>query len=568
MGFKVLAALAAPAILLSACATNAPMMAARQTTSSAAEAGRSPYGMFLAGQSALNAGDSEKAARYFDMARLSGDGDSSEVDERAFSAALLAGDISKAAALAPTAPETSEAVKRLAALTVGVELLAEGKAKAAQTELGSTAIGFPHRSAAVLLAPWAAAAAGDVEASLIRPQAPGDKMVDYFGQLAQGMLYERAKRFDEAETDFKAVTSGAQPAELAISAYGAFLERRGRRLDAVALYDAALARNPDSLSLVAAKQRAAAGKAAPQPLSIREGAAQALLAPAATMVQARQSQLALAYLRMTLRLDPKRDDAWLMVGDLMAVAGDQAAARAAYAKPRPGTSEHVVAQVKLAWTYQNGGDKAEALRLARAAAAEGGEDQKVNLADLLRANEQYDEAVQILTQVINSQGAKPDWRLLYARGVSQEELGAWKDAEKDLQAALALQPEDAELLNYLGYMWIDRGEHVKEGMAMVQKAVGTNPRSGPMVDSLGWAYYRLGDYKMAVQKLEEAVELEAGDPEINGHLGDAYWKAGRQDEARFQWRRVLTLDPDAKMKEETERKLASPDGPPQKVAGQ
>jgi Flp pilus assembly protein TadD len=106
-------------------------------------------------------------------------------------------------------------------------------------------------------------------------------------------------------------------------------------------------------------------------------------------------------------------------------------------------------------------------------------------------------------------------------------------------------------------------------MAMVEKAVAADPRSGAMVDSLGWAYYRMGDYKQAVEKLEEAVELEAGDPEINDHLGDAYWRVGRRDEARFQWRSVLTLKPDDKIKASAEAKLASglgPDGPTPKLA--
>src|SRR5690606_9367723 len=103
----------------------------------------------------------------------------------------------------------------------------------------------------------------------------------------------------------------------------------------------------------------------------------------------------------------------------------------------------------------------------------------------------------------------------------------------------------------------------------VEKAVASNPRSGAMIDSLGWAHYRMGDYKAAVEKLEQAVELEAGDPEINNHLGDAYWMAGRKDEAVFQWRRVLTLKPDAKIQADAEAKLASGLGPQApKLAGQ
>jgi Flp pilus assembly protein TadD len=91
---------------------------------------------------------------------------------------------------------------------------------------------------------------------------------------------------------------------------------------------------------------------------------------------------------------------------------------------------------------------------------------------------------------------------------------------------------------------------------MVRRAVSQNPRSGAMVDSLGWAYFRLGDFPKAVETLERAVELEPGDPELNNHLGDAYWRVGRRDEAGFQWKRVLTLDPDPKIKADAERKLA------------
>ena len=132
----------------------------------------------------------------------------------------------------------------------------------------------------------------------------------------------------------------------------------------------------------------------------------------------------------------------------------------------------------------------------------------------------------------------------------------------------ALRPDEPELLNYLGYAWIDRGERLPEALAMVEKAVAANPRSGAIVDSLGWAHYRLGDYKKAVEILEQAVELEAGDPEINNHLGDAYWMVGRKDEAGFQWRRVLTLKPDAKIKADAEKRLAEGLGPQPKLAGQ
>jgi Flp pilus assembly protein TadD len=178
----------------------------------------------------------------------------------------------------------------------------------------------------------------------------------------------------------------------------------------------------------------------------------------------------------------------------------------------------------------------------------------INLADLLRANERFSESADVMAPVLAS--SAPDWRLFFARGVSLERAGRWKEAERDLKEALRLNPDEPELLNYLGYSWIDRNENLGEALEMVRRAVSQNPRSGAMVDSLGWAHYRLGDFPRAVQTLEQAVELEPGDPEINNHLGDAYWRVGRREEAGFQWRRVLTLDPDPRIRADAERKLS------------
>ncbi|WP_374452147.1 tetratricopeptide repeat protein [Phenylobacterium sp.] len=553
---RLLVALA-PLLLVTACAT-APQDVA-WTPPADDGMGGSAYGAFLAGQGALNDGAGAEAAVYFERAEIEG-GSSDLLRDRAFTAAVLAGDIPKAAVLAPDGVDASEATKRLGQLVKAVELMAQGQGKEAQAALSGDAIGFPHRGAAALLAPWAAAMAGDTEGSLVRPEMRGDRVVDYFGQLGQAWLYERARRYDEAETDYKALTGGDAPGDIAVQAYGAFLERRNRRADAVALYDASLALQPNNENLIAARARAAAGKSAPAAPNLRQGAAQVLVAPAATMLAAKQEQLGLAYLRLALRLDPNRDTAWLMVGDIMEAAGDVNGARAAYARPKPGSSDYSAARGKLAWSYQNAKQSDVALKMAQEAAATGDAEAKLTYADLLRANERYDDSAQVLSGLIE-RSATPDWRLLYMRGVAYERAGHWPQGERDLKAALELRPDEPELLNYLGYTWIDRGERLAEALGMVERAVAANPQSGAMVDSLGWAHYRLGDYKKAVDLLEQAVELEAGDPEINNHLGDAYWRVGRRIEAEYQWRRVLTLDPDAKIKADVESKLASGQGP-------
>jgi Flp pilus assembly protein TadD len=259
----------------------------------------------------------------------------------------------------------------------------------------------------------------------------------------------------------------------------------------------------------------------------------------------------------------------VLVGDILSDVGDTDGARAAYLTPRPGSPEFVAARVKLAWSYQSAGNKDEALKIARDTYATAPDNRQgaTALADLLRANERYDESVKVLDGLIGGEGANPDWRLLYMRAVDYQESNRWADAEHDLTNALKHRPDEPELLNFLGYSWIDRGEKLHEALAMVQKAVNADPKSGAMLDSLGWGYYRLGDYQTAVEKLETAVALEAGDPDVNNHLGDAYWRVGRKVEARFQWNKVLTLEPTDKLREEVQAKLKNGMAPAVAMSG-
>ncbi|UAL12491.1 tetratricopeptide repeat protein [Caulobacter segnis] len=543
---------------LAACSTAPSEITMRGpvTASSAMFDTRTSYGQFLAGQAALRDGKSKEAATYFGTAAVLGE-DPGLIQERSFTALLLAGEISRAAAAAPTNADATEAVKRLGVLTRVVEAIAIGKGKDAQALLKTEPPGFPHQQAAALLAPWAAAAAGDSEGAIVQPTLRNDKLVQFFGQQGQARLFERAKRYDEAETDYKALTASAATASIFTLDYGGFLERRKRHADAVALYDTALRAAPADQGLLRARARAAA-KGAPPPLpTVRQGAAEGLVACAATFAGERQAQFALAYLRLALRLDPVRDEAWVLVGDLLNQNEDPRGAIEAYAHVPPGSPHYASAQSKTAWAWNDLGDKAKALEVARATATAvpSDRDAGVALADLLRAGGQWDESVAVLDPIIARESASPDWRLLYLRAVALEQAKRWPEAERDLQAALKINPDEPELLNFLGYTWIDRNEHLAEALGMVQKAVAARPQSGAMLDSLGWAYFRLGDYKTAVEKLEAAVEMEPGDPDVNGHLGDAYWKVGRTTEARFQWQRVLSLEPDDKQKAEAEAKL-------------
>lgn len=557
----------APLVLLTACATTgapAPQAGLKpaQDVAFGSSSPVSSYGLYLAGQAALNDDDSVVATDYFTRAEQTSL-DGAYFKEKAFIAALMSGDIARAARLSPTDEDTRVVIQRLSALTQVVAGIGEGDGKIAAETLASGRVTVPHRQAAILLTPWVAAMTGDKAASLARPELRGDRLVAVFGQLGQAQLFERAKRYDEAETDYMALAGIEGAGVLFAPDYGAFLERRGRWADAVAVYDKALTQAPRDTGLQAARARAVSKRGAPPLPTYRQGAARGLVAQAAQMLADRNYEMAIAYFRMALYLDPTRDEAKVLMGDAMAATKQADGAREAYASVKPTSSQYPVARSKLAWTYQTAKDSRSALRIAREGyeAAPTDDEAAVTYADLLRANEMFAESVTVMDGVIARAGPTPDWRLLYMRGVALERINRWPEAERDLQAALASEPNEPELLNFLGYSWIDRGERLTEAMDMVKRAVAASPRSGPIIDSLGWAYYRLGDYRNAVEQLEAAVLLEPSDPEINNHLGDAYWRVGRRIEAEFQWRRVLSLDPPAKIRAEAEAKLKGGMGP-------
>ncbi len=179
------------------------------------------------------------------------------------------------------------------------------------------------------------------------------------------------------------------------------------------------------------------------------------------------------------------------------------------------------------------------------------------LGSIMRARKRYDDAIGYYTRAINliQKPEKRHWAYWYSRGTSYERVKKWPLAEADLQRALLLYPDQPMVLNYLGYSWVDQNKNLKQGMALIEKAVALKPDDGYIVDSLGWAHYKVGNYKEAVRYLERAVELRPEDPVLNDHLGDALWRVGREREARYQWEQSLTLKPEMEDANRTKRKI-------------
>ena len=345
-----------------------------------------------------------------------------------------------------------------------------------------------------------------------------------------------------------AVLNAAVPSLRTAQLAGNFFERNGDAERAASLYDSLRSVSSRSTILLPKLPRPA-----PKPIvaDARAGLSETLLTLAAALNEQRGVSgpgSGLGFARLALRLSPGNSMAALLTAEILENHDRREEVTALLATVPPDDMLYEAAQIRLATNL----DLAEKTDEAAAGLRKLGErwrddpEPYLVLGDIYRARERFAEAVGAYDEAFRRMGPlQPQhWRQLYYRGISLERSGQWERAEADFKQALAFDGEQASVLNYLGYSWVDRGMNIPEAEEMIRKAVALRPEDGFIIDSLGWVYYRTGRYPEAVQELEKAVALEPADPTINEHLGDAYWKVGRQNEARFQWQRALRLEPE------------------------
>lgn len=259
---------------------------------------------------------------------------------------------------------------------------------------------------------------------------------------------------------------------------------------------------------------------------------------------------AILYARFATLLDPTLYEAKIILGNLFMVEERYHAALRVFDSVTGDGAFAEEAQIRYALTLsQLGQVQAAEARLQNAVQRQPHNEAVLQaLGNLYQDQSNFAAAAKYYSAVLDKKVeiSSADWFMLFTRGIAYERSGQWPLAEKDLLAALGLRPNDPQVLNYLGYSWIDRGENLTKAHAMLEKAVSLGPENGLIVDSLGWAEYKLGNYSVALGHLQKAVALEPGDSTLNEHLGDVFWQLGRHIEARFQWQHALDLGPDAK----------------------
>lgn len=508
------------------------------------------YAEFLRARYASLTNDPHQAAVFYGRSVLTNP-DDPDLLERAVFSALIAGDVD--AAVKSARSGNAEAINKAALpkLVLGVDALKQDHpARAARYFQSDTANPFNDVIYGTLAA-WAILDTdGETAAFKALDNAQsGDALLDGLSLAARGFMQLHLEDDTAALDTFSQMWSSGVRLASTTEYLARLLEAKGEHDQAINVLTAFGNRIGQNAAIETLRTQLIAGEAITlERPSIKEGAALAIYAPAAALAAQSESDLPGVYFALALELNPDLHVARTLWGDALDNADRREDAIAILASVPESSPFYATSRGQIAWAYRRDGANDQALATAREAlGATPDRNLKIQLGDLFRSLGQLEDADRIFSELIEADlyEGREDWRLFYARGAAREKLDRWDEAEADLVNALALAPDQPALLNYLGYSWIDRGENLEEGFAMIKRAVELRPDAGFIIDSLGWAYYRLGDYEEAVMHLERAVELSPSEPTLNEHLGDAYWRVGRLREAGFQWQRAIKLAPES-----------------------
>lgn len=512
------------------------------------EVGSSLSGNYLAAIVAGAERDTFAASTFFREA-LRDDPRNVDLVDRAFVAALANGNMPEALSLANRVV-AHDRNNGLAHLAKGVDAVKARKYAVARGEFSRGGGDHRHDITSTLLIAWTYAGAKDTRRALATLDTLKDDAFvvfrDYHGALVADIGGDKA----EADRRFKSAYGGEKNTLRLVDAYARFLASRGEREEARKIYKGFDEVAPNHPIVVAALADLDAGKPlSPFVSNADEGAAEVLYGLGAVGGRQGDELASLIYLRLALHLAPKNALAIVTLGDVYERMKQEETAIDLYDSVPEDSPLRVNADVQAALLLETLGKSKEATEHLAAVVAAHPQNQEAltALGNLQRSRKLFAESAETYTRVLNLQGTpdKSQWLLYYYRGISHERRKNWANAESDLKKALELNPDQPLVLNYLGYSWVDQGVNLDEAFKMLRRAVDLRQRDGYVVDSLGWAHYRLGRYDDAVRELEKAIDLKPSDPVINDHLGDAYWRVGRKLEAQFQWNHARDLNPEA-----------------------
>lgn len=499
-------------------------------------------------------GDEARSARLFAM-MAEADPEDMTIARRAISTAIQSGQSDLALALAARMPATELPVD--ARLMVAGDLLRRGKHKQAIAALEQGETSTEVDLFAPLVKAWERTARGKKDGVEMLSKLPPSSPI---GPVAQEQL--AAMLFALGDTDRALATaqktllqsgSGGRNVRLRLAYADSLLQakRRDQALDMLQGQDEAL---------VAARKRIAEGQRLGMALDTpAAGFAETLIALAIELGRDDNKALPIALTQVARRADPSNSEAAILLGLLL--DGDGRSDDALAVLRSIPADDLLVGEALDVETRILGdrGDYARALSRAKGATdADGSTPQDYSrLANVLGDMDRHGEAAAAYGEAIErtvAAGGQPSWTLHLLRAASLEQADRWNEAKAELETAMKLEPDNALLLNFLGYGKLERGEDLDEAEAMIRKASELRPEDASITDSLGWALYKRGRLPEAIATLRKAAAGDHAQSEIHEHLGDALYTAGSRIEARFAWQAALVTAED-EAKSRLERKI-------------
>lgn len=536
-------------------------------------------GAYLAARIAESDNDLDAAIAYYRRA-LAFDPDNLTVQQSLLLGLISQGQFDEALPFAEKLKETPE-VERFSRLALGTDAIRQGRYADADYWFKLSLESDLDRLITGLMAAWAKLGDGrGADALTFLDGLSGPEWYDLFVTYHRALIAERAgeataarEAYETAANNLAAAGAAPETYLRALESYAGFLARGGDRDAALAVLDKADSFASGRLTIQALRARLQDGRAvAPLVPDARAGAAEALLNLATALNRSGGESFVRLYLHYALALLPQSDAILIQLAGIGEQQGDAATAISFYERIPDNSTLKRVAELQLGLNLADLKRQDEAVTHLKAALARDESDMRayLSLGGVYASQENYRAAADLYDRAVAriAEPARADWNVFYQRGIAYERLKEWEKAEPNFRKALELYPDQPQVLNYLGYSWVDKNMNLDEGLELIQRAVDLRPSDGYIVDSLGWAFYRLGRYDDAVRELERAVGLMPADPILNDHLGDAYWRVGRKLEAGFQWNHALALDPEPDLKAEVEKKMADGLPPPSDAAAQ
>ncbi|MDV6329584.1 tetratricopeptide repeat protein [Asticcacaulis sp. 201] len=509
----------------------------------------SPYARYLVGRVAMASGDFRTAAQAMSDATMA-DPQDADLREKAFLISLLGGEVDRSAEMAKTMKPASDTSEMMIDLLGVVTAVKTSKNADALKHVDALLKLKPGDRNGVLLRPyilalngkWKDALDGSKDAAL--ESNDRDRLLSYLVKSNRARLNEIRGKPADAESLYVSLYQPGAASFIFGPDYAGFLERQGRKDEAKAIWQNIASQTNDVVAIKALKRIDSPDYKAPPLPDLKEGISNALFVSATLSASEHDNEFALANLNLSRYLDNGSDRESIFLGQLLQELKDNDAAEAAWASVPVTSPFYTEATLRRVWVMRGDDKLDQALALVDQALARDPDNLSliIEKTGILHSQEKDTDALALMNGRIQRVGDTDfGWQAWYMQAIVYDSLNRWTDAEAAIKKAQAINGKQPEILNFLGYGWISRGINIQAGMDLVREAIKVNPKSGAVVDSLGWGYYKLGEYEQALNFVEQAVQMEPADPEINEHLGDVYKALGRNAEAGYEWQRVLTL---------------------------